>query len=199
MGIGKNVDGYADQTPGTWCPRCGAHIDDETWEKYEMERGYDLTRGEITRYLSEMTENLINPLRDPRIYLSKEVTFDYMTGHAIRVGYMHFIPCNNTVSGIEKGDFSCYEIKSSTEDFRSKNGHNFIGDYNYYVIPHDVFLAIKDEIPLHIGVYCPCGGKLKSVKKARRVDRNRPVSEMLLMMFRSLLRDALKNRQSEHE
>ncbi len=27
--------------------------------------------------------------------------------------------------GIEKGDY-CYEVKSSVEDFHSKNGHNFL-------------------------------------------------------------------------
>ena len=32
---------------------------------------------------------------------------------------------------IEKGDFYCYEVKSSVADFHSKNGHNFIGDWNY--------------------------------------------------------------------
>lgn len=146
-------------------------------------------RKEKTKMLSEMVEKMINPTKDNRIYWAKEVTFDYSTNHAIRVDYMKFKPVNNTVSGIEKGDFYCYEVKSSVEDFRSKNGHNFIGDYNYYVMPHDVFLAIKDEIPYRVGVYCPCGSELKSVKKAHRADRDRPVSEMLLMMLRSSTRE----------
>lgn len=29
------------------------------------------------------------------------------------------------------------------EDFKSPNGHNFIADYNYYVMPADVFDAVK--------------------------------------------------------
>lgn len=85
-------------------------------------------RPEITKELSLALERYINPKNDTRIYMAKEVTFDYATGHAIRVDYMRFKPVNNTVSGIEKGDFYCYEIKSSVEDFHSGHGLNFIGD-----------------------------------------------------------------------
>lgn len=151
-----------------------------------------MTREETTKFLSDLAEKHINPHNDPRIYWAREVTFDYATTHAVRVDYMKFKPVNNTVSGIEKGDFYCYEVKSSVEDFHSKNGHNFIGDYNYYVMPHDVFIKIKTEIPYKVGVYCPCGNELKSVKKAVRSDRERPVSEMLLMMFRSAKRDMIR-------
>ena len=35
-----------------------------------------MTRGEITKNLSRLTEKLINPHRDPRIYWAREVTFD---------------------------------------------------------------------------------------------------------------------------
>lgn len=151
-----------------------------------------MKRGEITKALSEMTEKLINPYNDPRIYWAKEVTFDYSSSHAIRVDYMKFKPVNNTVGGIEKGDFYCYEVKSSVEDFRSKNGHNFIGDFNYYIMPEEVYAAVGLGIPYAVGVYCPDGSELRSVKKAKRKDRGRPVSEMLLMMFRSAARDRKK-------
>lgn len=102
-----------------------------------------MKRGEITKALSVMTEKLINPYNDPRIYWAKEVTFDYSSSHAIRVDYMKFKPVNNTVGGIEKGDFYCYEVKSSVEDFHSKNGHNFIGDFNYYIMPEEVYAAVS--------------------------------------------------------
>lgn len=154
------------------------------------------SRAETTAMLSLAIQKYLNPHEDPRIYWAKEVTFDYATTHAVRVDYMRFKPVNNTVSGIEKGDFYCYEVKSSVEDFHSKNGHNFLGDYNYYVMPEEVYAAISHEIPYYVGVFVP-GNKnyrgdwydLKSVKKAKRRDRERPVSEMLLMMFRSAARD----------
>lgn len=153
-------------------------------------------RPEITKMLSMSLRKHINPHNDPRIYMAAEVTFDYATSKAVRVDFMKFKPVNNTVSGIEKGDFYCYEIKSSVEDFHSKNGHNFIGDFNYYVMPEEVYEKVKDEIPYRVGVYVPVSktrqgewSGLASVKKASRKDREKPVSEMLLMMFRSAARD----------
>lgn len=157
-------------------------------------------RAEVTGMLSLATQKHINPRNDPRIYWAREVTFDYAASHGIRVDYMKFKPVNNTVSGIEKGDFYCYEVKSSVEDFHSKNGHNFIGDYNYYVMPEEVFEKVKKEIPYGVGVFVPDGMhygggwyNLRSVKKARRQDRSRPLAEMLLMMFRSAGREVMKN------
>lgn len=68
-----------------------------------------MSRSEITKQLSFLTEKYINPRRDPRIYWAREVTFDYGTDHRIRVDYMKFKPVNNTVSGIEKGNFYCFD------------------------------------------------------------------------------------------
>ena len=152
-------------------------------------------RKEVTQRLSLLTEKYINPHNDPRIYWSREVTFDYASAHPIRVDYMKFKPINNTVSGIEKGDFYCFEVKSSVEDFKSKNGHNFIGDYNYYVMPAVVYEEVKALVPYHVGVLTPTDDGfeqsfLSVTTKARRKDRERPVCEMLLMMFRSSKRDA---------
>lgn len=153
-------------------------------------------RPKTTKILSLSLEKYINPKNDPRIYWAREVTFDYSTSHAVRVDYMKFKPLNNTVSGIEKGDFYCYEVKSSVEDFHSGHGLNFFGEYNYIVMPEEVYEIVQNEIPYYVGVLVPNGisgegdwYKLKSVKKARRRDRNRPLSEMLFMMFRSCARD----------
>lgn len=151
-----------------------------------------MNRKEITSALSLLTEEYIAPHRDTRLYWAKEVTFDYGTGHQIRVDYMKFVPKNNTVSGIEKGDFYCFEIKSCVEDFNSKNGHNFIGDFNYYVMTKDTYDAIKSQIPYGVGVLVPESGILsflKVIKKPKRIDRKRSIQEMLLMMFRSANRD----------
>ena len=137
-------------------------------------------RPEITAALSAALEQKINPYNDPRIYWAKEVTFDYSTNHAARVDYMRFKPVNNSVSGIEKGDFYCYEIKSSSEDF------------HYLVMPEKVYAAVSLEIPHYVGVYVPEGAELTCIKKAKRHDRTKPVSEMLLMMFRSAAREMRK-------
>lgn len=153
-----------------------------------------MNRKEITKKLSELTEQYINPRKDPRIYWAKEVTFDYGTDHQTRVDYMTFAPCNNTVSGIEKGNFYCYEIKSCVADFNNKHGHNFIGDFNYYVMLESTYKQTKDQIPLNVGVLIPgdtwdTSGTLRCIKSPRHMYRSRPVSEMLLMMFRSANRE----------
>lgn len=155
-------------------------------------------RPETTKMLSELLEKYIDPRNDPRIYWAKEVTFDYSTENPIRVDYMKFKPVNNTVSGIEKGDFYCYEIKSSVEDFNSKNGHNFIGDLNYYVMTEETLEKVQDKIPYCIGVLTPDKwGRLIATKTAKRKDRSRPISEMLLMMWRSSRREIVKSRRKE--
>lgn len=113
-----------------------------------------MSRKDITKHLSALLEKHLNPSNDTRIYISKEVSFNCYGGEqTIRVDYMRFKPVNNyTAEGIENGKFYCYEIKSSVEDFHSPNGHNFIGDYNYYVMPEEVFEKVKDEIPSNVGV-----------------------------------------------
>lgn len=152
-----------------------------------------MTRKETTSKLSKLVEALINPDNDPRKYTAREVTFDYGRQTQVRVDYMSFHPRNNTVSGIEQGHFFCYEIKSSTADFHSPNGHNLIGDYNYYIMPEEVFNEVKREIPRTVGVYVPDEEfrTLRNVKQARLTDRTRSIPEMLLMMYRSSNRDKL--------
>lgn len=150
---------------------------------------------DTTKYLTSLIEKKINPHRDTRIYYAKEVTFDY-SGNAIRIDVVQFKPRNNSVGGIEQGDFYCYEIKSSVDDFNSKHGHNFIGDYNYYVMPLDVYYSVQNRIPFGVGVYCPVERigytELQSFRNARRMGRKRAISEILLMMFRSANRDNIK-------
>ena len=152
-----------------------------------------MKRKEITQNLSERLINYINPKRDGRVIMAREVTFDSETNHAVRVDYLMFRQKNSTVSGIEKGDVFCYEVKSSVTDFHSPHGHNFLGDYNYYVMPQEVYEEIKEEIPWKIGVLVPNSFEgfytLKSIKTAKRCERERPVSEILFVMFRSVLRD----------
>lgn len=155
-------------------------------------------RKEVTEELSRLLEKHINPHNDTRVYSAKEVTFDYATGNSVRVDYMVFKPLNNSVSGIEKGDFYCYEIKSCKKDFESGHGLNFIGDYNYLVLPQGLYEEIKTSIPYNVGVYVPSEESwhpLKCVKKAQRSTRTKSVSECLLMMFRSSNRELLKIRK----
>lgn len=162
------------------------------------------TRPEITKTLTLSMVHHLNPKNDTRIYIAREVTFDYGSGHSCRVDLMRFKPLNNSVSGIEKGDFYCYEIKSSVEDFHSKNGHNFLGDYNYYVMPKEVYEKIKDEIPWGVGVFTSSMQEhqgyleLTQTKRSQRKNREKPLHEMLFMMFRSAARDNKIRKEKSH-
>ena len=90
------------------------------------------------------------------------------------------------------GIFRCYEIKSSVSDFRSKNGHNFVGDYGYYVMPEEIYPKVKDDIPEHIGVFTLMdNGYLVSVKKAKKqIAENSDI--LLQSLLRSVYREAEK-------
>ena len=63
--------------------------------------------------------------------------------------------------------FTCYEIKISKADFLSTNGHNFVGNANYYVVPTDLAKEIRHKIKDHIGVIAyQKGGSLRKIKEA---------------------------------
>ena len=47
---------------------------------------------------------------------------------------------------------TCFECKISLSDFKSKNGHNFHGNRNYYVVPKDLAKKIEQMVPDDIGI-----------------------------------------------
>lgn len=160
-----------------------------------------MTRKKIAEKILEITENHINPSRDPRIYYAKEVTFDYGSTHAIRVDLMQYKPINWTPGGIEGGKIYCYEIKSCAADFKTGHGLNFIGDLNYIVTTQKAYEAVKDtpEIKALFG-YKGIGLAIVDLdnetfavqRKAKTVTRKYALTECLLSMFRSSNRETMK-------
>lgn len=68
---------------------------------------------------------------------------------------------------------TCFEMKISKNDFKSKNGHNFIGNHNYYVVPKELYEKIKDLVKDDIGiiVYYPSGQLIKKKEcKFKEID-----------------------------
>lgn len=47
---------------------------------------------------------------------------------------------------------TCFECKISLSDFKSKNGHNFHGNRNYYVVPKELISKIESLVPQQIGI-----------------------------------------------
>ena len=89
-------------------------------------------------------------------YWASEVSIDYGTTDVKRVDFMQFEPIGVCgISAIEKGSFTCYEIKSCKADFKSGFGQNFIAEKNYLVMPMKTYKEVIHEIPQGIGVLVP--------------------------------------------
>lgn len=102
-----------------------------------------MNRKEITLFLSNTLER--TKLNVFGKHYAKEVSIDPWTSKAKRVDYMQFSPGDQmSISGVEKGIFTCYEIKSCKEDVYSGNGLNFYGEKNYIVTTMECY---KDLIP----------------------------------------------------
>ena len=89
-----------------------------------------------------------------------------------------------------KGIFRCYEIKVSKSDFYSGAALSFLGDYNYYVMPIELFEDVKQDIPNHIGVYAYNGKSLVSVKNAKKQELGIDVHILKNSLIRSLYRES---------
>lgn len=93
-----------------------------------------------------------------------------------------------------KGTWRCFEIKVSKADFHSKAHNTFIGHFNYYVMPKELFNEVINDIPSHVGVYV--GGTLLRRPKRQPLGEDEQVLKDSLI--RSLARDAEKLHKSEN-
>ena len=60
---------------------------------------------------------------------------------------MEFQPAGVTYeSDIEKGIFTCYEVKSCMADLTSGHGTNFVGEKNYFCMPMSLWKQIAEQI-----------------------------------------------------
>ena len=113
-----------------------------------------------------------------------------------------------------KDIWRCYEIKVSKSDFNSKAHNTFIGHYNYYVMPIELFEEVKDKIPSNIGVYCQLnsmndikkykgnkyeGSFFASVKRAKKQKLGANGQVMKNSLIRSLCREVSKKDKEINE
>lgn len=84
----------------------------------------------------------------------------------------------------------CYEIKTSKADFYSKHKWTFIGDYNYFVMPAELYEIVKDDIPKEIGCYVYNGFSFRAAKKAARIKPKMSESQLTHEFLTSCARDA---------
>ncbi len=117
-----------------------------------------MDRKKITKFLGNL---LVSDRFRDRTYWAKEVSIDYGTKDIKRIDFMQFEPAGVTsISAIEKGIFTCYEIKSCRNDVFSGNGLNFIGEKNYIVTTMECWKNIQEDmrcgrLDVHIEECCP--------------------------------------------
>lgn len=161
-----------------------------------------MKRADKTNLLSRLLET---KLICDQTYWAREVSLDFNTAHRKRVDYMAFKPKNQSTSGIEKGIFTCYEIKSCLDDYKSGHGLNFIGEKNYIVTDMITYKKIQYEIDHNIGVYValPVGSdsytewenpkeldeetryELRCLTSSHERNRDYSINVLLFCMFRS--------------
>jgi hypothetical protein len=90
--------------------------------------------------------------------------------------------------------FRFYEIKVSKSDFYSKSDHTFLGHFNYYVMPDELYEIVKNDIPKHIGVH----NGTKCIKKPVQQNLKIDPSDLKGYMVRSLCRDVKKMVNAEN-
>lgn len=82
----------------------------------------------------------------------------------------------------------CYELKVTKNDFHSKHGHNFIGHYNYYVMPLSLYKDVYNEVQSDIGIIVADEDYLYSAKKSKRKECSYSIEQIKDFMLRSLYR-----------
>lgn len=164
-----------------------------------------MNRKETTKFLGDLL--IREKLNGIGSCWAREVSLDYGTKDVKRVDFMKFEPDNQmSISGIEKGIFICYEVKSCKNDFNSGFGRNFIGEKNYFVMPMKLYKEVIHEIENDIGVLVPIpkyidkvdefenptelGGELsdwkfEAIRYPRQQGRKRSMTELLFCMLRS--------------
>jgi hypothetical protein len=101
-----------------------------------------------------------------------------------------------------KGNWRFYELKVSKSDFHSKAKKTFLGNYNYYVMPLELYKQVKDEIPDDIGVwtvyesnYGRKHGFCNCVKKPKRKELQVDREELMFNFMQALSREYRKYRK----
>lgn len=95
----------------------------------------------------------------------------------------------------QKG-WCCYEIKISKSDFHSKAIKSFVGDYNYYLMPDELYEQVKNEIEKNIGIYSYNGQYLYLKKKARK---QKIIDGMDWQLYYAMVRGLNREREKQRD
>ena len=121
-----------------------------------------------------------------REYGTKEVTVTLLKEKKVKE-IVDFLSYN-----AKKDEFRCYEIKVSMADFKSKAAKTWIGNYNYLVIPRELYLKQslyewKEQIPYYVGIIV-VNVERRSKWVAKRPTPMEVSAGMKFMLRQSLIR-----------
>lgn len=91
-----------------------------------------------------------------------------------------------------------YELKVSKSDFYSKCKNTFLGHYNYYVMPIEIYEQVKQDIPDYVGCYVAYEGNSYScycVKKPKKQELKVDKDKLMFSFMQALSREYAKYRK----
>ncbi len=102
------------------------------------------------------------------------------------------------------GIWRFYELKISKSDFHSKNKATFYGNYNYYVMPKELYDKVKDEIPPEIGCYVASVSKwgmpnCYCIKKPKKQELQISSDKLMFQLMQSLSRENQKQQKTKYK
>lgn len=95
------------------------------------------------------------------------------------------------------GIYRAYEIKRTKEDFYSGCAWSWIGHYNYFIMPYDLYCEVNQDIPDGIGVWVvrDWTKNMECIKKPKRRELLCSPTDMQFAMFQALSREYKKYRK----
>lgn len=85
-------------------------------------------------------------------YVREKSRVDFIVGELDIGSKWGIVDALHATVNKNKITWRCYEIKVSKKDFYSKAKVTFVGHFNYYVMPIELYEQVKQDIPKDIGV-----------------------------------------------
>lgn len=95
------------------------------------------------------------------------------------------------------GVYRAYEIKISKSDFYSGCAWSWIGNYNYFIMPYDLYCEVKNDIPEGIGVWVvrEYSKNMECIKRPKRRDLICSHEDMMFALMQAMSREYKKYRK----
>lgn len=180
-------------------PVTHAHIEDGLVDLVWLAEGYN--NHTMSSYCS--APRLLKYSKGPNKKWNEEQC-GFTTDELIDVGSKNILPCSKDCVYVrskktkdEAIAIICFEVKISRSDFHSPNGHNFVGNLNYYVMPYELYKQVKDEVPEGIGVITYHYTDETEVGKLRQQKQSAYKVEIDYPLYNSMLLTVL-NKKDKH-